>query len=244
MNDLAQLKYPNSIPEGKLDNAVDPAHVQEYASKYSEAILLVPHKVQRSMLWVAGEHAQLDERQLEHRCAPNPKTKVLRVNFWNEYYAAIREGRKMSMMNVYRTVCTHVWFYTKLDRRESCVWMFRPTTDYNSFMEEQLHKGLQRIGEILALPIEVNGKVSTPTANLILKTVQMVENRVKGAVVQKHEHKNLNLSLSADSVMPKDLIELEKKIALLEASGGVPVGGDEEDEEAVLLPEPTPSVAE
>jgi hypothetical protein len=218
LKDYPQLSDPHQVPEGREDNSVDQEMVMAYAVAHSEAILLVPPLIQRAMLWVAGEHAQLDERQLEYCCSPDSKTKMLRINFWNEYYAAVRAERRMDTMSIYRTVCTHKLFLHRLHVSAVCCWIFRPMSDYTMFMEQQLHHGLQRIAEILALPITVNGKVSTQTANLIMRTVQMVENRVKGAIVQKHEHKSLNLSIDAGSALPKDLIELEKKIALLEGA--------------------------
>lgn len=247
LKDYPQLSDPHQIPEGREDNLVDQEMVMAYAVAHSEAILLVPPLLQRAMLWVAGEHAQMDERQLEHRCSPDSKTKMLRVNFWNEYYAAVRAERHMDTMSIYRSVCTHKLFHHRLHVRDACCWIFRPMSDYTMFMEQQLHNGLQRIAEILALPITVNGKVSTQTANLIMRTVQMVENRVKGAVTQKHEHKNLNMSLNVGSVMPKDLIELEKKIALLEGIESAQVSPvvakiEHEVVESVVVPDPVPSL--
>jgi hypothetical protein len=224
---------PNDIPPGKTDNVISELDIADYANKYSDSIYLVPPRIQRMMLWIAGEYWMLDESLLLNKCCPTATVKMLRINFWNEYYAAVRENRMMEMINVYRSVCSSSVFYSQLSRREACIWVFRAMKDYTTFMEEQLHRGLQRIDEILSLPIAQNGKINTSTANLILRTIQMVENRVKGAVVQKHEHKSLNVSVNAMDVQPKDLIELERKIALLEGGEVLKIS----DEPIVVSPE-------
>lgn len=220
---------PSPIPEGSINNlsTTSPEKIQDYAEKHNEAIYLVGSRIQASMLRVAGLDSTMDEKQLSKYCDPSDKVKAIRINFWNEYYTAIKEQRNMVMDRIYSGVCTHVTFYGPILRFDKpCMWIFRPMGNYDLVMEEQLHKGLKRIEEILDLPLHQNGKISTATATLILRTVQMVENRVKGAVTQKHEHKNLNVTIAAENLMPKDLMELEAKIALLEGQPAPPTPQD------------------
>jgi hypothetical protein len=145
----------------------------------------------------------------------------IRLAFWQEYERTqMKHAFQMQVKNIYAGVCTHQHFYTRvLQRPEILAWMLMPPASYQVAMEEALNFGVERLREILELPIMLpNGKPDTSTASLILKTVAFLDMRVKGAIVQK----NLNVNVSTDSRSIEDKIkefsmdELDRKIARLE----------------------------
>ncbi len=193
--------------------------VNYYVSKYSDAILLVPLAVQKAMLMVAHDFMDMSDEELTKAYRAKEKTTNLRLSFWDEYHNALREERQMDMKYVYGKICTQNFFFnTALKSTAYTVWLFRPTKNHQLDRESTLRKGLERLKEILELPIvdPNTGEVNNGTANLILKTVKMIEDRVAGAVVNRHEH--LNMNISGDKALPKDIQELEAKIKALEVT--------------------------
>ena len=193
--------------------------ISQYVSKYSDAILMVPLAVQKAMLMVDRGYMDMCDDDLEKLYYPKEKTLNLRISFWEEYHLALKEERFMEMKHVYGKVCTQNYFFNiVLKSTIHMVWLFRPEKNHALDRETTLRNGLARLQEILELPLrnEETGKVDTATGNLILKTIKMLEDRVSGAVVNRHEH--LNVNISPGKSLPKDIQELEAKIKALEVT--------------------------
>jgi hypothetical protein len=163
---------------------------------------------------------------------PDTTTNRLRVSFWREFELAMENGRPMSLANIHIGVCAFESFMDIIKNPEYFAWIVTPTTAYVNLMEEGLNFGLERMREILEMPLYTkksikignNTRITTvpniQVANLIVNVVKMLDNRVKGAVVktihQKVEQKNLNIntemrrnddgSFDFDSV-PLDVLE-------------------------------------
>ena len=90
-------------------------------------------------------------------------------------------------------------------------------------MEEALAYGIERLREILELPMfDKKGRVDGKAAELILKTVALLDQRVKGSVVQRAEVRSLNVNMNsaASSLEQKQLMgnveEMEARMKFLE----------------------------
>ena len=108
-----------------------------------------------------------------------------------------------------------------------------PVVEYDSLVEEALNYGLNRIREIFDFPlyeiksIKIGDKYETKSlpnvkvADLMLKTVKMLDDRSKGAVTQRieqkvtqenrnlHVHANANTPTNVDNLAHPDLVEAE-----------------------------------
>lgn len=154
----------------------------------------------------------LDERTLlkriRHERGESPSVTInrLRMKFWVEYDYAQANNTEMRMPFVYSGICFREQFDHLTRNRFDVAWMLCPPTNYLVVMEEGLIFGIEELRECLALPV-VNdkGKVSTPLITAKLQIVQMLENRVKGAIVQRIDHtsKSVSVNLHAKADNPK-----------------------------------------
>jgi hypothetical protein len=178
-----------------------------------------------------------DEKSLEKIVKPTPTLNRLRQRFWIEFDLAQDQNRKMKAENIWMGVCSLDLFLSVVEKFKYQAWILMPLPRYDDIIEEALHAGLNRVREIFDFPlyekkeVKRNGipqLITVPNykaADLMLKTVKMLDDRVKGGVVQKIEqtNKNLHLHSNADGNVrsvenENDLIEaeikrLEKKIS-------------------------------
>lgn len=162
-----------------------------------------------------------DEKTVRRYIEPDDRDDRVRLAFWDEYNASTQINKRMSLQAIISGTCSwESWItaYEPHDRR--MCWIFTPPTSYVSQMRHILHRGTERLLEIINLPmLNDDGKVDVKVANLILRAWQLADMRVKGGVMQRVqiEQKSMNLNLNADStvdglraqVSGMDLQELE-----------------------------------
>lgn len=197
-----------------IDTKITEDQLEQYVSKYNDAILLAPLAIQKSMLLVDQALMDLDDAALEKKYPCAEKTHNLRVSFWEEYHQALKDMRPMDIHNVYNKVCTQNYFFSfVIKSTKHCVWLYRPTKNYHLDRDQTLREGLERIREIIALPIkDPSGKINTAAANLILRAVKMIDDRVNGSTTPP-----MVMLQTPQKELPKDISELEEKIKMLEA---------------------------
>lgn len=180
------------------------------------------------------EHPELftqDERELMNRIRGmkgqkphgiGPTENRIRVAFWLEYDRAITSPEpKINYGRVYSGVCSQEYFYMEIIRRpEKLAWMLCPPASYSIAMEEALQFGIEKLRDLLDLPLyKKNGEPDTKVGELILKAVQMIDIRQKGAIIQrvqtmnlhKHEHQKTQASQP-----PESMAELDQRLNQLE----------------------------
>lgn len=125
----------------------------------------------------------------------------LRISFWKEYESAVTDGRKMSIQRITTGVCQLPFF-----RKHICGSSFRlayiltPPEDYVLTLEELLKLATEQIRDILLLPhIKKNGEPDARMADVKLKILESMLNRVKGSVATRVESKNLNVNIENDT---------------------------------------------
>ena len=100
------------------------------------------------------------------------------------------------------------------------MWIFCPPISYQVAMRNILHKGTERLMEIMSLPIiDDQGKPDSRVIVNILRAFQLVDIRVKGAVTQKlqiqQQTHNINQTIGAGDVhistgLPVETLQLEE----------------------------------
>lgn len=144
------------------------------------------------------------EKEVRKYCEPDDRDDRVRLSFWDEYNASTAAGKRMSLQTVISGTCgweTWVGAYEPDDKR--MCWIFTPPTSYVSQMRHILHRGTERLLEIMNLPmVDAEGKVDVKIANLVLRAWQLADMRVKGGVMQKVqiEQKSMNLNVNAGDV--------------------------------------------
>jgi hypothetical protein len=164
----------------------------------------------------------------------------LKLRFWDEWQLAVLNGSaEIRLEVVYYGVCTQEFF-------EGCVlsdpvrlaWMVTPPADYETSLQEVLYRGLARLKDIVALPfvtrkqvfykgqpqLDHNGqpvfetKIDRGVIAEVRQVIQMLSDRVHGAVVQRHQIQAQTTTLNlTPGQPPADALEaLEAQLAVLE----------------------------
>ena len=162
------------------------------------------------------EELEKEEWEVKKGLKITPTLNRLRYSFWNEYYRSVDSNSgRMVQKNIFRGVCS-MEVYEKMLRNNAYVaWILCPPSDTVVSLRETLNYGLDRIREILDLPLhklesvkvgkdefEDREVVDEKVANLMLKAVAMVDLRLHGSYVQvaKIEQKTLNVNKNVTNV--------------------------------------------
>lgn len=173
----------------------------------------------------------MTEKELKERLGsdrPSPVDKRVRIAFWQEYEAAAREHRAMDLTTMMDGTGGVSW---PAYRESLCLdsnllaWFMKPPASYALAMKEVHELGLDRLREIMTLPIKttktVKGKkvevVDHKIALLILSAYKLVDMRQHGAFTQKMV--NLNFESQAPDPEKGEALngkEIDEKLAELE----------------------------
>ncbi len=203
---------------------------------------LMPRHVAECMELAAKnrpELFQMDERQLRRKLSPTPTDNRMRLAFWLEYdRAQAAQTRHMNMARIYEGVSSREFFETfYVTKPERVAWLLCHPHSYEVIMSEALAYGVERIREILEMPfIDKKGKIDHRTMEMVLKTVALLDVRVKGATIQRVEQKNLNVHVGTggkdvtQALLGNSMDEIEARLKYLE----------KKERAALHLPEPEP----
>jgi len=186
---------------------------------------------------------QMEEVDLARAISPRPsKTdNRIRMKFWDEYdrvHSHATDGRNvgdrvpsMNMTAIYSGICMKEYFYNVyLHKPEKVAWMLCMPSSYTVKMEELLAFGTEQLRDVLELPhCEVDKKgvvdlksINTKLIEIKAKIVAMVDQRVKGQVIQTIHQKNMNLNVSATAADVKNagmaltMADMDKRLAELD----------------------------
>ena len=192
-------------PEVEIFNKENPKSVYNLVSPSLRRKLFEDEKRWNGL----KDYLEMDEWDLRTVVKPTPLVNRLRLSFWNEYYKAVDENRNMRMGAIYRGVCSSEKFNKLVWNNGAMSWMLTPPVDTVLAMKETLDYGMDRLREILSLPLyktesvkigkdefEDREVVDDKVAALILKAVAMLDLRLHGSYVQvqKVEQKTINLN--------------------------------------------------
>lgn len=150
-----------------------------------------------------------------------PTENRLRIAFWMEYDRAIMASdAKMYMPRVHGGVCSSEYFYQVVIRKpEKVAWMLCPPASYTKAMEEALTFGIEKLRDILEFPLyNKKGEPDTKVGELILKAVEKLDIRQKGAIIQRVQTMNLHKHVSAPAAPEpqESMEEVDERLKHLE----------------------------
>lgn len=244
---MASQKQP--FASHRLPLMADESNLLDADNPYS-LLELAPPAVRAAIENLPTKFFGYSEKKLRDEANAPAEIARLRMSFWDEYIRASSEQRLMDVRSIVRGVCSHNYFYEKILANQNwTAFITIPPADYGLAIREMLELSWDRIREVLMLPItekvplrisernEETGKMETryeiiekPNTKLIGEIRQitnMLDLRVKGAIMQKVqvENRNLNMSVNADdpNVFLADatmaqLDAMEKKIERLRGS--------------------------
>lgn len=174
------------------------------------------------------EHCDFNipEKTLRQLAKTNTNTELnrLRHAFWEEYNRAQFYNDKMHPFTMGITNITTWQRFEELLKDKHClVYILTPPPQYKVQVKEGLSHGLERVREILDLPLQdpVTGKINTQICNLIMSATKFLDARVNGAFTQKQVNYNVNENKTTieDKTSPATQLtveDIDKKIRELE----------------------------
>lgn len=187
---------------GPLDEKRQESAVTVFVEEDPYSVIrMVSPRFQAAILALPEEYKGQEEGTLRRMCKPYPTINQLRMSFWLEYERARAVlAPRMTMTNIYTAIMDECTFYKMCETEpRKLAWILCPPISYTTKLEEMLHRGYERVSEILDADIITSGgKLDVAAAKLVMQATMMIDMRLKGGIVQKMEHTNKSLSLSVN----------------------------------------------
>lgn len=190
---------------------------------------IVSDRLKASILRVPDEYLNQDPDDLlrmlkKSGYRPSATDNRLRLSFWREYERAQDLQAQIVISNVHGNFISRQYFYFGFATNpKRLAWMLTPPLDYALSMEEALLHGVDRIREILDMPLYNKAGAPDPkVAGVIIEAVKVLDTRVKGAVIQKIAQTNLHVNVDKSTrgarfnEAPEDMETLNKRLGELE----------------------------
>lgn len=200
---------------------------------------LVPPKLAELIETLPKEYLDMNDRELtahfkKWKVDITPLENRLRIAFWNEYDNAQKNKKPMVISNVYGGVCSKSYFYDRILRdKHKFAWVLCPPARYTEALEELLHLGIEELRAIMDIPVfnRKTRKVDAKLASVKLEVLKMVDQRLKGSVVQRTQNLHAHISSkdaaaktqeASESIedLNKRIAELTHQASLLSSPGG------------------------
>jgi len=188
--------------------------------------------------YISEELAEKTDEELQSFCGGlSSQDRRVKILFWDEYERALTECRSMALSSVAMSAGLPSWesYMSRLEGSQPLlVWFMRPPVGYQVQVREAHSLGMERLREILSLPIKTldkhgNEKVNVPLAKLLLSAYQLLDQRMHGAATQRIVNVSVSDKGVEDTVPTARLTydAVEARIRELEMELG---NGDDETE--------------
>lgn len=137
------------------------------------------------------------EVELQALVKPTELDDRMRVAFWHEYVRAQDAGQNIKLMNVFSPFCTDKHFYTKITTNPGKIaWLICKPSEYMMSLEASLNHGKNTLDKIMKMDVFTpDGNLKIKEAGVFLKAYELLDNRVRGAVIQRIEQKTHSLHM-------------------------------------------------
>lgn len=165
-------------------------------------------------------NTKLPPARIKELIKPDPRDAKLRLSFWEEYARAVDRDSFIRIDYIGAGVTTHEIVLDMLSDPEKFGYVLNCPASYLRETENLLNVALDRMRDILDLPlVNSKGQVQPAVIAGILKAAEMLDKRVKGAVMQKlavHQHTTTGgsvVDIGSGALAHEQLLELENQIA-------------------------------
>lgn len=199
--------------------------------KLLEAIIRLPQE------WIGLTDGEIKEKGYK----PSITDRKLRTGFWRAVQAAEKTGSAMNLSSICRGVCGTGSLHGVMANPPRLAYMLAPIVSYEIETETMLNMALERYNEILEMPIhkfedmedESGEIVRTRTvdlkkAEMLLKVLVNVEDRVKGKAVSKNINVNENVR-GSDDISDWNMSKIDEELAKINSKLTAYSGGNTAD---------------
>lgn len=176
---------------------------------------LLPAFLQDAVIRLPDRYLEMTEEELRELCFGRKNAEVpsvherLRLALWEEYDSAIRF--KKNMIDVSRAIhgiCTLGYFVNRFIKDpKNVAWLIHPPADYMKGIKEILQMGTSQLREIMMMSNLIGGKPNTKLMEVKLKIYQHIDMRVKGAIIQRIDQRNVSVNVDATAEQAKQIVE-------------------------------------
>lgn len=204
---------PEALENSVFDDDNPTALINVMPLRFVPIIKRVKEKLPRFLLY-----AEVD---LRFHIKPSERDERLRLAFWDEYNQATTLDKRMSLQNILGQIIEPKLFAAVYEPDDKLMlWIFTPPKSYVHSMRYIMHKGLERLQEIMEMPMTYDDKfgqkrLDHKAATLILKAFQLVDLRVQGSIVQHININQKNLNLNAEVSQAQLAGQVESQINML-----------------------------
>jgi len=183
---------------------------------------MVPESVQQAMQLINPVWLCWKEATLEKNCEADAKVIRIRLSFWDEYFAAKDQDRKMSMRRVWNGTCSErYWYEGILASPKKMAYLLSMPSDYEASIRAAHYMALSRLEDILTFPLKTKGVPNLGVADRVIKVFEILDNRIKGVAMQRMQvsQKSVNVNITAgtkDVTSSNNPAEIEAEIERLE----------------------------
>lgn len=143
----------------------------------------------------------------------------LRRAFWKACDLARITGKKVNITEIATDVCSVSSANKYFSDPEFFSWVLRDRLSDKNRLESLYEQSLHNLESILSMDLtDVRGKIDSKKASVFLSAFKMIEDRVKGSVINRSESKNLTVKIQENALESRD-----KRIEFLKKKLGIDV---------------------
>jgi hypothetical protein len=191
------------------------------------------------LMWWDLSEEEIVQRVWPEQSGPDSVCEKLRLALWDDYDRCFRfKLSALDMEKCLRGICTMGYFRARvLPDPGKVVFLCTPPPLYENQVRRLHQRGLLEIQKILDLPLLLpDGTPDAKLADVKRRIYESLDLRLKGAIVQRIDQRNVNVNIDADSAsfesqFPdelKSMEDLELELKLLEQKSmnlSIPGGG-------------------
>lgn len=213
------------------------------AAEQPDLLKMLPNFIREKINFLQDSYFERDEddlvREIFKGGKPDLLSSRLKLNFWEEYDQARKKGGgQMRVTNIIAGVCTIAQFKKYIGDKTRLAWLIRVPADYRLALADIQELGLAQMREILCMDnYNAKGDINVKLLDVKFKIYQHSDMRVKGAIIQRIDQRNLNMNVNANAnteenpakvalsmdEIEKRLTDLKRKSDSMLAPGGVQV---------------------
>lgn len=184
-------------------NEVVPAEPEEVDDE--GLVKKLPHFLKEQVAYLQSGYFELSQEELERTIFPGGKPDLLasrlKLNFWNEYDTSCKkDGQQMRISQIIAGVCTLNQLRKFVSDKHRLTWLIQIPADYRLALSDIHELSIAQMREIMTMDnYDAKGAPNVKLLDVKFKVSQHVDMRLKGAIIQRIDQRNLNMNVNADA---------------------------------------------
>jgi len=190
----------------------------------------IPKSIQEKRNNLPEHIKQMSEDELEQSFVPKIALYQIKNRIWEEIEGKTKDPNKViTMATIAVGLCAEDTLAKYMNNDYMLAWFLTPMANYDTIANAVLAKATKRYEDLISMDINVTRKrknadgeieyyteVDSKKAEILLRTIQNIEDRVLGTAIQKNINLTGDLDKNEEVKVEFNMEDLNKKIAELE----------------------------